>query len=150
LCLLKESNAVRIEEIPQFVNGIYTRRFFFQIASSFVLGTPTARAQPFPDTENFNQNDINDVAVLQNTSTSKPQHNNDRNYLDILTGICREGWVRGVVNGVTVCLRTNTELLPWREARDTCRKDFSFLVKMEAPIRIKSVKLEDYLKAKSN
>lgn len=107
-----------------------------------VSETRISSQQPFPDTEDFIPNEHHDV-------TAKTQQSNDGHYLDLLSGICREGWVKGRVNDVTVCLRTNTHPLSWSDARDTCRKDFSFLMKMEAPVSIESLELEDYLKRKS-
>ncbi|XP_022298170.2 uncharacterized protein LOC111107321 [Crassostrea virginica] len=109
-----------------------------------LIETKVSIEQPFPDTESFTTN--KDVKTTQNTTTVGNPQTDDGHYLDLLSGICREGWVKGRVNDVTVCLKTNPEPLSWSDARDTCRNDFSFLVKTEAPISIQSLHLQEYLR----
>ena len=62
-----------------------------------------------------------------------------------IKGFCRDGWTEASINGVEICIRVNTEALSWDEALENCRKDYSFLLKLEVPVRVQSKTIQEHL-----
>lgn len=61
------------------------------------------------------------------------------------TGFCRDGWTEASLDGVAICIRVNTEPSKWDDAQEKCRQDYSFLLKLEVPIKVQSKSIEDHL-----
>lgn len=61
-------------------------------------------------------------------------------------GVCRDGWRLAEMNNVPICIYVNHDELSWDDAKDTCRKDFGFLLKAEAPVYIEAKTLGEYLR----
>ncbi|KAJ8301740.1 hypothetical protein KUTeg_020727 [Tegillarca granosa] len=59
--------------------------------------------------------------------------------------VCREGWLKAKINNVPVCVFFNKNPLTWEEARDSCRNEFGFLIKLEASVSIGPLSLQQYL-----
>ena len=58
-----------------------------------------------------------------------------------LRGLCRDGWKEGTSHGlygneIPICIKINDKAQTWTEARDTCRQDFGFLLKLDSSIKI--------------
>ena len=58
-----------------------------------------------------------------------------------LRGLCRDGWQEGTShdlygNEIPICIKINVKAQTWSEARDTCRQDFGFLLKLDSPIKV--------------
>ncbi|OWF34702.1 uncharacterized protein LOC110443881 [Mizuhopecten yessoensis] len=61
-------------------------------------------------------------------------------------GVCRDGWKLAEMNNVPICIYVNHKELSWDEAKDTCRQDFGFLLKAEAPVYVDSKSIGEYLR----
>lgn len=61
------------------------------------------------------------------------------------TGFCRDGWTEASIDGVAICIRVNTEPSSWDDAQEKCRNDYSFLLKLEVPIKVQSKSIQDHL-----
>ncbi|XP_060082233.1 uncharacterized protein LOC132561550 [Ylistrum balloti] len=61
-------------------------------------------------------------------------------------GVCRDGWKLAEMNNVPICIYINHKALSWDDAKDTCRQDFGFLLKAEAPVYVDSKSIGEYLR----
>ncbi|WAR24970.1 AGRG4-like protein [Mya arenaria] len=55
---------------------------------------------------------------------------------NLISGLCREGWVPGAIKSLSgddipVCFKVNPQARSWREAQAECRKDYGFLLKLD-------------------
>ena len=58
-----------------------------------------------------------------------------------LRGLCRDGWKESTSqdlygNEIPICIKINDKAQTWDEAKDTCRQDFGFLLKLDSPINV--------------
>ncbi|XP_069101076.1 uncharacterized protein [Argopecten irradians] len=61
-------------------------------------------------------------------------------------GVCRDGWKLAEMNNVPICIYVNHKELSWDDAKDSCRQDFGFLLKAEAPVYVDYKSIGEYLR----
>ena len=72
--------------------------------------------------------------------------------LTTFQGACKPGWVKARIDNKPVCIFVNEKRLSWDDAKDECRKDFGFLLKLEGSVTVEdenNVPIQHYLQRQS-
>ena len=72
-----------------------------------------------------------------------------------LRGLCRDGWEEGTSHDIfgkeiPICIKINENPQTWAEAKETCRQDFGFLLKLDSPVTIDDNDLMSVVLSKGN
>ena len=58
-----------------------------------------------------------------------------------LKGLCPDGWEEGTShdiyeNEIPICIKINENLQTWADAKESCRQDFGFLLKVDSAVSV--------------